>query len=336
MGFRFWRRFTIVPGITLNLSKSGGSLSFGPRGAKFTIGPRGSRVTAGIPGTGLFYTKALNTKRGGGRLQNVVSTESKLSLGFFKRLVTPDDEEALIDGCRALFEEREDDALRYFRQARHIPDAAWIAGYLCFRKELLDEAERHFEFAVSHHDSLGKLFSKYDIAPVMTLPVTEEVTAVVSPGLPGTLLALVELLQVQGRDREAMQKLERLQSVAPDDVMVRVSLAELLLEQEGDDHFHRVVQLAEGVENESDMHAALLFYKARALRAQGLLTAARSALTQALRRTKDRSEALLKAVRYERAMVYGQLGHNSRMRSDLEKLYAEDPDYEDVAARLMG
>ncbi|RLC08862.1 MAG: DUF4236 domain-containing protein, partial [Deltaproteobacteria bacterium] len=41
MSFRFWRRIKIAPGVTLNLSKSGGSLSFGPRGAKFTVGSRG-------------------------------------------------------------------------------------------------------------------------------------------------------------------------------------------------------------------------------------------------------------------------------------------------------
>jgi hypothetical protein len=56
MSFRFWRRIRIAPGVTLNLSKSTASLSFGPRGAKYTISPRGNRVTAGLPGTGLFYT----------------------------------------------------------------------------------------------------------------------------------------------------------------------------------------------------------------------------------------------------------------------------------------
>jgi hypothetical protein len=59
MGFRFWRRIRIAPGVILNLSKSGGSLSFGPRGAKLTLGPRSKRVTVGFPGTGLFYTVAL-------------------------------------------------------------------------------------------------------------------------------------------------------------------------------------------------------------------------------------------------------------------------------------
>jgi len=44
MAFRFWRRIKIAPGVTLNLSKSGGSLSFGPRGAKFTVGSRGKRA----------------------------------------------------------------------------------------------------------------------------------------------------------------------------------------------------------------------------------------------------------------------------------------------------
>lgn len=56
MSLRFWRRVRLAPGVTLNLSKSTASLSFGPRGAKYTVSPRGNRSTVGIPGTGLFYT----------------------------------------------------------------------------------------------------------------------------------------------------------------------------------------------------------------------------------------------------------------------------------------
>jgi len=37
---------------------------------------------------------------------------------------------------------------------------------------------------------------------------------------------------------------------------------------------------------------------------------------------------------YERALVYEDLGQRRRARSELEKLYAEFPDCEDVAARL--
>jgi len=39
-------------------------------------------------------------------------------------------------------------------------------------------------------------------------------------------------------------------------------------------------------------------------------------------------------LRYERALVYEDLGQAKRARSDLERLYAEAPNYEDVASKL--
>jgi hypothetical protein len=53
---RFWRRTRVAPGVNLNWSKSGPSVSVGPRGAKVTVGRRGLRRSIGIPGTGLFAT----------------------------------------------------------------------------------------------------------------------------------------------------------------------------------------------------------------------------------------------------------------------------------------
>ena len=84
----------------------------------------------------------------------------------------------------------------------------------------------------------------------------------------------------------------------------------------------------------TEIHAAILLYKARALRTLGLDEAARDTLTPALRRTKDRPAELLHALRYERALVYEALGRHAQARSDLERLFAENPTYEDVAARL--
>ncbi len=92
--------------------------------------------------------------------------------------------------------------------------------------------------------------------------------------------------------------------------------------------------LVEGIENETLVHTALLLYKAVALHELGLLDAARETLTAALRRKKGRSEELFRVLRYEGALVYEDLGQRRRSRSELEKLYAEDPDYEDVAIRL--
>lgn len=56
MGFRFYRRFPLFPGLRLNLSRSGVSASIGRRGSWVTLGPAGVRATVGGFGTGLFYT----------------------------------------------------------------------------------------------------------------------------------------------------------------------------------------------------------------------------------------------------------------------------------------
>jgi hypothetical protein len=54
--FRFYRRVSIFPGLSINLSKSGPSLTVGMRGAHVTVGSSGVRKTIGIPGTGIYYT----------------------------------------------------------------------------------------------------------------------------------------------------------------------------------------------------------------------------------------------------------------------------------------
>lgn len=53
---RFQKRIKILPGITLNLSKSGISTSIGTRGARYTFGNGKSRTTVGVPGSGLSHT----------------------------------------------------------------------------------------------------------------------------------------------------------------------------------------------------------------------------------------------------------------------------------------
>jgi hypothetical protein len=56
MGLRFRRRIRLLPGIAVNLSKTGASLSVGGRGGTVNFGPRGTRTTLSIPGTGISYS----------------------------------------------------------------------------------------------------------------------------------------------------------------------------------------------------------------------------------------------------------------------------------------
>jgi len=328
MALRFWRRIRLAPGVTLNLSKSGGSLSFGPRGAKVTVGRRGVRATAGLPGTGLFYTTTV-----GGRARRnalaapVVAPGDRLSLGFFKRLVTPA-EEALVDGCRELAGGDETQALAHLRGALHLADGACLAGFLALKQDLVEEAAAGFEAAVADHRHLGALLAKYGVAATFTLAITEEVAVHVGATLRGCLLGLAEACQRLERWDDAIAALERLLRLEPDAVVVRLSLAEILLDARSDDRatLRRIVRLAEGIENEDEVHAALLLYRGRALHRLGLLDGARTTLTTALRRRKDRSPDLLQALRYERALVYEELGQHARACADFERIYAEAPD----------
>lgn len=63
MGLRFHKSFSVLPGVRVNISKSGLSLSIG--GAPMTINFRkgGSRMTTSVPGTGISYTTGTSGER---------------------------------------------------------------------------------------------------------------------------------------------------------------------------------------------------------------------------------------------------------------------------------
>lgn len=63
MGFRFQKRIKIMPGVTINLSKSGVSTSIGTTGARVTYGHGQKRTTVGLPGSGLSHTTVTKSNR---------------------------------------------------------------------------------------------------------------------------------------------------------------------------------------------------------------------------------------------------------------------------------
>jgi len=341
MSFRFFRRIKIAPGVSVNLSKSGASLSFGPRGAKVTVGPKGVRKTVGIPGTGLHYTEHTNYGKPQRRSRKpqpptpTVRPEDRLNLGFFNRLVTPQGQEDFVDGMRAFACGNETAAYRHFCKADHLADAAFMAGILALKREELKKAEQFLLSAKRNQTHLGLYFVKYGIQASATLSITDEISAVLYPDVRSVLLALAEVHQRQGKLQDAAKNLKQLHQRDRNDVVVRLSLAELLLDDFGGTrNCKTVIALAESIENESELHTALLFCKAKALRSLGSLTAAKNTLTATLLRKKNRSDELLRSIRYERILVYEELGEQKQMRKELEKLYAEAPNFEDVAIRL--
>ena len=300
MAFRFFKRLKLAPGLSLNLSKAGGSLSAGPPGAKLTAGTSGSRKTVGIPGTGLYWyetdggSSRSTSRRGSGRANDgqdepAPRPEDRLDLGFFDRLLISQGEEDFVDGMRQLVAGDEQTALRHLSRATTIPDAAFMAGLLALKREQFDQAESSLKLAGRKHQGLGKYCEKYGISASAQLPLTEHVVTLVEPGMRGVLLALAETHQARDQWRDAFECLKKLYQRDGEEIGVTLSLAELLVEDRGDKAAcKKVVEIAEGVDNESPLHAGLLLFKGKALAKLGLHTAARDALTAAFRRKKDR------------------------------------------------
>ena len=370
MGFRFFKRMNILPGVTLNLSKGGGSVSVGPRGAKLTFGTSGARATVGLPGSGLFYTTTFSLKKLGKlfgyasdsdereegdsapqtgeasppketssikRKSNAtVPPSDALTPDYFDALSLADDEKKLAAGCQALVAGDEGLALQHFAQATESADGAFLAGMLSLKQKRVESAIAYLILATQQEEELGRHFSRHDIAATLSLPVTEEITAHVEPDIRGVLLALAEAYQAQEKFSEAVECLQRLRQLEPDDIVVKLSVAELLMESGTPtrEACQNVVQITANIENESALHTALFLYRAKALRGLGLLDAAQEVLSRILRKKKDRSQNLLRALRYERALVYEEKREQRKARAEWESLYAEAPDYEDVKIRL--
>ncbi|MGB7756303.1 MAG: DUF4236 domain-containing protein [Salinisphaera sp.] len=342
MALRFFRRIKLAPGLSFNLSKRGASLSVGPPGLKYTVGTSGTRRTVGIPGTGLYYTEhggrnGANSTRGGRRPAPAPAPDpaAQLDLGFFKRLFTPEAEKHFVDGMRHVVEGEDDAAIQTLDTPDAVADASFMAGMLALRAERYDDALAFFDRAEAKADELGDYFDKYGVAAEIRLPITPHISAVIEPGRRGITLARAEAEQAREHWAAALAALEALHDSDPADAVVILSLAEILVaEQANPAAYQRVVELTHGIDNNSELEAAILYWKGRALRQLNLLSAARDALTAAFRRKKDRDPDLLAAIQYERALIYEARGKHSRAREEFGRIYADDPAYKDVAERI--
>lgn len=81
MGLRFHRVFSVLPGVRINVSKSGLSASVGPRGADVNIGRHGVTTNAGIPGTGLSYRQKMGSR---GSKLGIIALVGALAFATFK------------------------------------------------------------------------------------------------------------------------------------------------------------------------------------------------------------------------------------------------------------
>lgn len=352
MGIRFFRRVRIAPGLTLNLSRRGASVSVGQRGARATVGQRGVRTTLGAPGTGLSWTKqhAPRGSGGAGRAAAAGRTAAAgrggapgadpqgadpLAPGLLARLRMSPQEKAFVAACRALRDGPPEAVAPALQSALPIGDAHFLLGLQALDEGRPQEAAPHLQAALAS-GALGQSLARFGAHLVLDLDITPEIGIAVAPDPRIAELALIEALQHAGAPNEAFARAKALLGAWPAEPVVQLSFAELVMSTWGDAEQAAldVVTATEGLTNEDALQCAGLLYRARALRQLGQRDAARRVLTLALRRTRDRPPGLLHALRYERALVYEDEGQQARARKDLERILAEDAGYRDVAARL--
>lgn len=208
----------------------------------------------------------------------------------------------------------------------------YFLGASYARLERYGEAAACFERVVASDIALpDALMERYVPGTLeMRLPITERITVSVGFDSIGASLVLAELYQELERTDEAIGLVQRLLEVLPNDDAIRLSLADLLY----DDDFQALVELTQGIENRDDVTLAMLHLRAKALANEGLVAPAAELLSACLRRKSGRDAALLKEIRYNRAEAYELLGDMKKAKADWSKLVAEDAFYRDARERL--
>ncbi|MDM8528221.1 DUF4236 domain-containing protein [Anaerolineales bacterium HSG24] len=346
MGLRYQKRIQLGKLLRLNISKSGVGASVGVPGLRFSTGPRGTQFTFGLPGTGLSYTKRIGAGRGlswfgmfSGGDDKKSAKASAADEEDFPPLPSPgmfasSEEKNLAKGLEIYWAGEVNEALQHLRKAAtKEPGAAIMAAEILAKQDASQKQQAILlleNVLQSEEEFPSPLMEKYLSNVQMEVLIIPNLAAYIPiEGLAAALM-LVELYQEQKRLDEAIGLLEDIEQLAGTNAL-RLSLCDLYAEVEDWD---AIIKRASQVESEDDITLAIVIFYGIALRAKGMPDAAISTLSKALRRKKNRSPAILRDGRYWRALAYQDSGKKSRAREELEKLYAEEPEFRDVAQRL--
>ena len=330
MGFRVHKSLRIAKGLRLNLSKSGIGLSVGVPGARYSVHSSGRRTTSvGIPGSGVRY----QVSKGGRR--SIARTERREEPGSPRPpvmiakpgLFAPRGEKALHKAIES------NDPHAIAAVGDEFPDyqqvAYPVAGFLFIQsdhtraRQLLQAA-----FAAGTDPSGHPFFEKYIGGSNVGVPIAKGVAAFLPLGRDAVGLMLAELHQEAGDIDQAIDVVEQLEP----STYAAVSLAELYTIA---GQPKEAIALTEELSNEDDASALLCVFRGQALHDLGYHDAALAAYKEALR-SRSRAAEIRHLALSERARTYEALGKRSMARKDLERILAEDFDYEGLRERIEG
>jgi tetratricopeptide (TPR) repeat protein len=347
MSMRYRRSMKLGPGLRLNASKSGLSVTFGPRGYHHTVSTSGRRTTTvGLPGSGLYWQES----RGGRRRPKSVRASQTPQV---RRAVSPPTQPGRAiahaglfaptyekEFARALGEMtagRNREALDRFERAaaadtkqRSIADDL-LAGSLCVMLGEPARAIPHLEKVAASSEELPDALMRHYLPDGLPfeLKIGDHVHIAVLMGTLAATVLLATAYEAVERYDEAIGVLQQLLDAHPEPAVKLLLCLLHAHKQEWQD----VVTVAAGSTNDDDIGLALCVIAGEALCELGLPDGALQSLSTALR-SSTRDPELRKQARYVRARAYTQLGQQARGSKELQQLYAIDPAYRDVASQL--
>jgi tetratricopeptide (TPR) repeat protein len=316
MGFRIRKSIKIMPGVRMTFSKSGVSYSAGVKGYRVTKRADGrTQRTLSVPGSGLSYVST----SGHTRSMRTSPPPPPATRPVKPGLLAPKGEKDLF----AAFNSK--DVASMERVGQTYPAfalaAASLAGVFHLSEGRQERSRQLFEwvFATGHDPANDEFVSKY-VDLRLALAVVPGASA--SLGLDRSSIGLIvaELRQAEGDLAGAIEAVERLEPTS----FAALSLAELYCEAE---RFSEVIELTNGVTNEDDSTAFLCVFRGIAFREDGYFEAARSSFKEALK-SKTREAVVRHRALFERAKCYEAEGKRAMARKDLERILAEDAQYE--------
>jgi tetratricopeptide (TPR) repeat protein len=326
MGFQMRKSFKVAPGVRITASKSGISASAGVPGARISKSTSGRTTkTVGIPGSGIRHTTSSTSSSRSRSTSRAAAHQPQAPAPAKPGLLSPAWHRALY---KAVQEQRFGNLEAI--ATKHPESAVIVATIDGLMRMTNEDNARAAEILRYVWDSGQPIDSDPFVAKYLhaavTINIAHGVEAAMPMGRDAVGLALAELEQEVGRVDAAIAVVEAMEP----STVAAVSLADLYLEAGRPDD---IVDITNGVSNTDDATALLSTFRGCAFREQGNYTASREAFKDALK-SKSRQEGVRHFALVERAKTYTAEGKKGMARKDLERVLAENANYENVRELL--
>ena len=321
MGFRYRKSIKIMPGVRMNVSRSGIGYSAGVRGARVSRSPTG-RVTRtlSLPGTGIGHTQTIGSGSSSARARSAAAlTQVAPAAPPKPGMFAPAWEKALHKAM--LGAHADPTALPAIARANpeHRVVIAALEGFMRMATGDNERTRALFAWVFAQRVEIADhpFVCTYLGASSSTIEIANGVSATLPLDTSTVALAVAELHQSAGDLDAAIATVEH---IDPPTTVAALSLTELYLEA---GRHQEVVELTQGITNTDDVGALLCVFRGSALREQGYNDAARESFKEALR-VRSRPAEIRHRALLERAQSYMAQNRFAMARKDLERILAED------------